>query len=500
MDIHGKQKLSKKTSQSNNKHTAPKNSQPISKNIIENEHLFKNIFNNCSDIMFREVKIHSQVILLFIYVDGMVDTEIITTNVLEPLLYDGLPQGLGGIESLEQVLEQERFSVLQTKKLSDVEEITEYILKGNLAIFVDGEGNALLADVKKFETRSIEEPSTEASLRGSKESFTENLRTNTMLLRRIIVSPKLKVESLKIGKMTKTDIAVMYIEGIVSISVLNEVRKRLKQIQIDEILESGYVEESIEDNHFSPFPQILNSERPDVTSSGLLEGKVVILTNGSPYSLIVPMTFWNGLQATDDYSERFLFVTMIRWVRYIFTIFSIIFPSIYIALTNYHQEMVPPDLMLNIAVLRERSPFPTLIEVFLMEFMFEGLQEAGIRLPKQIGPLVSIVGALVIGEAAVSAGIISAPVVIIVSAAGIASFIIPRYSFGFPMRMLRYPIMILAGVFGLFGIAVGIIAVLIHLINLKSFGTPYLTPVSPRNKHGLKDVLLRWPRERVNKG
>lgn len=168
MDIHGKQKLSKKTSQSNNKHTAPKNSQPISKNIIENEHLFKNIFNNCSDIMFREVKIHSQVILLFIYVDGMVDTEIITTNVLEPLLYDGLPQGLGGIESLEQVLEQERFSVLQTKKLSDVEEITEYILKGNLAIFVDGEGNALLADVKKFETRSIEEPSTEASLRGSK--------------------------------------------------------------------------------------------------------------------------------------------------------------------------------------------------------------------------------------------------------------------------------------------------------------------------------------------
>jgi spore germination protein KA len=209
------------------------------------------------------------------------------------------------------------------------------------------------------------------------------------------------------------------------------------------------------------------------------------------------MTFWEGLQAPDDYYERFLFVSFIRWIRYIFAFFSVLLPSIYIALTNFHPEMVPQKLMLTIAALREKAPFPTVIEVFMMEFMFEGLREAGIRLPKQIGPLVSIVGALVIGEAAVRAGIISAPIVIVVSAAGISSFIIPRYRFGYALRMLRFPLLILSGTFGLFGLAIGILAILIHLIQLSPFGTPYLTPVAPLITRRLKDVLMRWPRKRA---
>jgi spore germination protein len=278
------------------------------------------------------------------------------------------------------------------------------------------------------------------------------------------------------------------------LSVLNEVRKRINQIQIDGILESGYIEESIEDTHLTPLTQMLNSERPDVVAAGLLEGKVAILTSGTPIALIVPMTFWEGLQAPDDYYERFMFVSLNRWIRYLFALFSVFLPSVYIALTNFHQEMVPPKLMMSIASLRERAPFPTVIEVFMMEIMFEGLREAGIRLPKQIGPLVSVVGALVIGEAAVRAGIISAPIVIVVSAAGIASFIIPRYRFGFPLRMIRFPLLILSGIFGLFGIAIGSIAIFIHLIQLSPFGTPYLTPVSPLITRSLKDVLMRWPR------
>jgi spore germination protein len=186
---------------------------------------------------------------------------------------------------------------------------------------------------------------------------------------------------------------------------------------------------------------------------------------------------------------------MNRWIRYIFAVFSVFFPSVYIALTNFHPEMVPPKLMMSVASLRETAPFPTVIEVFLMEFMFEGLREAGIRLPKQIGPLVCVVGALVIGEAAVRAGIISAPIVIVVSAAGISSFVIPRYRFSFPLRMLRFPLLILSGMFGLFGIAIGIIAILIHLIQLSPFGVPYLTPVSPLISRSLKDVLMRKPRK-----
>lgn len=498
MDSSGKSTFKEtKLKRTDNQSTENQN---LSKYIKENEQSFKDIFKHCSDIMYREITIHGQIKLMLIYVDGMVNTDIIISNVLEPLMYEGLPQGLGAVESISEMLKQERFTVLQMKKIFNFEEISENILKGNLCILVDGEDMALLADVKKIETRSITESSIEPVLRGSRESFTENLRTNTTMIRRIIATPELKIESLKIGKLTNTDVAVVYIEGIVTEAVLNEVLNRLKQIKANGILESGIIEQFIEESPLSPFPQIMNSERPDVVAASLLEGRVAILMNGTPFALIIPMTFWGGLQAPDDYHQRFLFVAMIRWIRYFFTIISVLLPSLYIALTNFHPEMVPPNLMLNVAALRERAPFPTVIEVLLMEIMFEGLQEAGIRLPKQIGPLVSIVGALVIGEAAVSAGIISAPVVIVVSAAGIALFIIPRYTFSFPMRMLRFPIMILSGIFGLFGTAVGICIIFIHLLHLCSFGTPYLSPVAPLNKRGLKDVLIRWPQKPVKEG
>lgn len=468
--------------------------------LIDNERLFKRIFQQCSDITFREITTDSKVHLLFIFAAGMVNSGDFNANILKPLFYEGLPQGLGSEYSISQMLEQERFSILHAKTISNVAEITEYVLRGNVAILVDGEVSAMVVDVSKFETRAIGEPSEEATLRGSRESFTELLMTNITMMRRIFATPDLKMEQIKVGKYTKTEVVITYIEGVVDKSVLDEVRKRVQRIQIDGVLESGYIEESIEDTHFSPFPQMLSSERPDVVAAGLLDGKVAIMTNGTPIVLIVPMTFWAGLQAPDDYFERFLFVTLNRWIRYTFAFISVFLPSIYISLTTFNPEMIPSKLMLSIAALREKAPFPTVIEVFMMEFMFEALREAGIRLPKQIGPLVSIVGALVIGEAAVRAGIISAPIVIIVSAAGISSFVIPRYSFSFPLRIIRFPMLVLSGLFGLFGIAVGVIAILIHLIHLQPFGTPYLSPAAPLRKGMLKEVLMRWPHKLTRKG
>nr|WP_261306409.1 spore germination protein [Paenibacillus andongensis] len=465
----------------------------MSNSIIENEQILKHIFQNCSDIVFREITIQCRTKMLFVYVDGMINAEVMMSNVLKPLMYSGMPQGLGPIDNVAQMFDQEVFSILHTKKVSCFQDIAEHILKGNIAILADGDDIALLADVAEFETRSIQESSGEITLRGSRESFTEHLRTNTTLLRRILSTPKLKMESLQIGSLTKTDVVISYIEGIASETVINGIRDRLNRIQIDGILESGYIEELIEDHNYSPFSQIGITERPDVVAAGLLEGKLAIITNGSPFVLVAPITFWGGLQAPDDYYERILFVNFSRWIRYLFILFSVIFPSIYIALTNFNPEMVPPKLMITITALREKSPFPTVIEVFLMELMFEGLREAGIRLPQQIGPLVTLAGALVIGEAAVRAGIISAPIVIVVSAAGIASFVIPRYRAGFPLRILRFPLLLLTGTFGLFGLAVGIIAILIHLIHLNSFGTPFLTPLAPLVPRRLKDVLIRWP-------
>ncbi|AZN39225.1 spore germination protein [Paenibacillus albus] len=470
----------------------------FSTSMKENETLFRQAFQNCSDIQFRSLTIKGGIKILLVYVDGMVDTDVMTTNVLKPLLYDGLPEGLGTIDGIGQMCELGLFAVMQYQQLADISEIIDAILKGNAAILADSESSALLLNCTKFATRSVEESTNEAALRGSRESFTELLRTNTTMLRRIITTPNLKMESFQVGRLTKTEVVISYIEGLAAENVVKEVRSRIKRIKLDAILESSYIEESIEDTHYSPFPQMVISERPDIVSSCLVQGKIAVLTGGTPNVIVIPMTFWDGLQAPDDYYERFLFASMNRWIRYIFAIFSILFPSIYVALTNYHPEMVPPKLMLSITGLREASPFPTIIEIFLMEFMFEGLREAGIRLPQQIGPLVSIVGALVIGEAAVRAGIISAPIVIVVSTAGISSFVIPRYRFSFPLRMLRFPLLILSALFGLFGVALGIIAMLIHLIQLKPFGTPYLTPVTPLVTSKLKDVLLRWPRKLVS--
>lgn len=473
--------------------------QGLKRDVLENEEIFRNLFVKCSDIVFQKIKIGGHKRLLLIYTDGMIDTDKITSNIFQPLKDDSLPLKREAIEDVAQSFQQLHLPFLHCQKIDYIDKIAEYISKGHLAIFFDGEATALMVDIRNLETRDIQESTTEATLRGPKESFTENLRINTTMLRRILATPKLKTELMQIGKLTRTDVLITYIEGVVSEPVLEEVRKRIKRIEVDGVLESGNIEESIEETHGSPFPQILNSERPDVVARALLEGKVAVLTSGTPFALVMPMTFWNGLQSPDDYSHRFLYVTMIRWLRYLFTLFSMVFLSLYIALTTFHPEMVPPKLMINIASLRERAPFPTVIEVFMMELMFEGLQEAGIRLPKQIGPLVSIVGALVLGDAAVNASIISAPVVIVVSATGIASFIIPRYNFGFSMRMLRYPLLILSGLFGLFGTAIGIIAILIHMIQLHSFGVPYYSPVAPTIVHQLKDVFTRWPRKRVKK-
>ncbi|MFC4808068.1 spore germination protein [Paenibacillus sp. GCM10023250] len=466
-------------------------------NLVEdlsaNRLAFEQAFRNCSDIEYRDIPMQDGRSVLLIYVDGMIDEELITANVLQPLLYEGLPRGLGAIDSIAEMCERQLLAVLQISKSSAFGDIVTRILKGDLAVLVDGEAAACLAGVKQVAGRGIEESTSEPSLRGPKESFTENLRQNTVLLRMKIASPNLKTEALSVGNLTKTDVVLAYLDGIADPDLLDEVRTRVARIQIDGILDSGHIEEAIEDTHYSPFPQIMTSERPDVIAAGLMEGKVVVIADGTPFALIAPMTFWSGLQAPDDYYERFLYVILNRTIRYFFAAFSVLLPSFYIALTNFHQELIPGKLMITIAALRERAPFPTVIEVLLMEIMFEGLREAGLRLPKTIGPLVSVVGALVIGEAAVNAGIVSSPIVIVVSAAGIASFIIPRYRFGIPLRMLRFPLLVLSGMFGLFGLTAGVVAILIHLVQLRPFGMPYLSPLAPAACRWLKDWWIRWP-------
>lgn len=432
--------------------------------------------------------------MLIVYFDGLCDTKTLDEVFLKPFMYEGIPNGFGEEHLFSDMLKQQLVAFAQVKTAVKMKDIINFILAANVIILVNGETKALIADLKGFSTRAIQESSTEVSIRGPKDSFTESFQTNTMLLRRRIKNSKLKIESLKIGELSNTDVAITYIEGIAQESILNEVRTRLKNIQIDGVLESGYIEEFIEDNPFSLFPQVQNTERPDIVIANLLEGKIGIIVDNTPFVLIVPMTFWAGMQAVEDYYERFIYTSFIRFIRYILFVTVIFLPALYVAFTTYHPKLIPTNLLISIAAAREGIPFPAFIEALLMEFMFEGLREAGIRLPKSIGSAVSIVGALVIGQAAVQAGIVSAPMVIVVAATGIASFAVPRYNLGTAVRLIRFLMLILAGFLGFFGIAVGFIALTIHLVNLRSFGVPYFAPVAPQIFSHLNDVFFRAPR------
>ncbi|GAB7389013.1 hypothetical protein BSNK01_28510 [Bacillaceae bacterium] len=303
----------------------------------------------------------------------------------------------------------------------------------------------------------------------------------------------MKMVLMQVGRYTKTDVVIVYVEGLADETLVEEVKRRLERIDIDGILDSGYLEQLIEDDPFSPFPQILTTERPDNVTAHLLEGRVAILTDGSPTALVVPAPLFSFLKSPDDYYDRFIIGTAIRWLRYILFMISLLLPSLYVAVLTFHQEMVPFSLLLTVVAAREQLPFPAFVEAFIMEVMFEALREAGIRLPKQIGPAVSIVGALVIGEAAVSAGIVSPTMVMIVAITGVASFAVPRYNAAIALRLLCFPIIILAGTLELLGVMLGIIAIIVHLCTLRSFGVPYLSPMAPTKQRDMKDVLLRAP-------
>ncbi|QSO50496.1 spore germination protein [Alicyclobacillus curvatus] len=466
----------------------------LSSRVADNELRLREIFENSSDVVFRRIPLYRQSSLLMVYVDGLVDTKTINEAVLQPLLSSILPQTRKTVDEIREMLARQLVAVTDTRTVTTLTGLVQGTLQGGVAIMTDGLHEGLMLHAQGLEKRSVEKPENETSLRGPRDCFTETLRTNTSLLRRRIKNPNLKMESYVVGERTQTDVVISYLDDLVVHSVLVEVRRRLGAIPIKDIVDSGYIEEYIQDSHWSPWPQVQNTERPDVATASLLEGKVAILVDGTPFVLIVPMTFWAGLQAADDHYERFEYAVFRRSIRYVMSLLSVTLPGAYVALTTYNSAMLPSQLMTSIATAREISPFPTVIETTLMEFIFDGLQEAGIRLPGQMGPVISIVGALVVGEAAVRANLVSAPVVIVVALTGIASYGLPRYSFGIPFRMLRFVLLFMAGMFGLYGLSIGMGFILVHVVALESFGVPYFTPVAPLVFYHLRDVVIRTPR------
>lgn len=455
--------------------------------LAENLRMLRATFRHCSDLVIHEMDSPQAGRCCILFVDGLVQKDLVDRDIIGPLLHGGTAPGAvrdpAGLTSMGDA-----------RAITTLGDVVMNILGGDALLLVDGQAKATAYGVRGWKTRAVSEPATELVIRGPREGFVETLRFNTALLRRKIRSPALKMVALTLGRITRTSVVVAYVEGLANHVVVEEVLTRLRRIDIDGVLESGYVEEFIEDSPFSPFPQVQNTERPDVAAAQLLEGRVVILVDGTPFVLVVPVLFSQFMQASEDYYERFLMGSAIRLLRYLFLIVALLLPSLYIAIVTYHQEMLPSTLLLTVAAAREGVPFPAFVEALIMEIAFEILREGGIRLPRPIGQAISIVGALVIGEAAVRAGMVSAPMVIVVAITGIASFAIPRYNASIAIRMLRFPLMVLAGSLGMFGIVAGLGGILLHLCSLRSFGIPYLSPMAPLNWQGLKDVLIRAPR------
>ncbi|NMB36221.1 MAG: spore germination protein, partial [Firmicutes bacterium] len=313
---------------------------------------------------------------------------------------------------------------------------------------------------------------------------------NTSLIRRRIRSPNLWIESMEIGDLSKTEVAFAYIKGLAGEEMLGELRSRLKRIELDGILASGYIEEFISDNPCSLFPSILSTERVDRVVGSLLEGRVAIFVNGSSFALVLPADFGLFLQAPDDYFEPFPLGAFIRFLRYISFFIALFLPGIYVAVLTFHPELLPLPLLVRIQAAREGVPFPVVAETFFMEAVFEILREAGVRLPMIVGPAVSIVGALVLGDAVIRAGLVSPGTVIAVAFTAIASFTAPSFNFGLAARILRFVMIILGAIFGLLGIQFGLLVLLIHLVSLRSFGYPYMAPFAPFIWGDMKDALL----------
>lgn len=459
----------------------------------------RSLLEKSSDIVFRDFIIRGKedIPSLLIYVDGLTDKNIIDHYILKVLMVE-----LSGEQELSQVTTKtvletvfQRFApASEIKKVKQLGEALDGVLGGDAVLFFGDTEEALVIGVRSWPNRGVMEPETESVVRGPREGFAETLRTNTTLIRRKIKHPALRIVSLKIGDLTRTDVVVTYIENIARPEVISEVLKRLSRIKMDGVLASGYLEEMIEDVPYSPFPQVSYTERPDVLAADLLEGKVGIIVDGTPIALSVPVVFTQYLQVAEDYYERAMIVILIRFIRYFGMLVALLAPSVYIGLTNFHQELLPVSLALNIAAGREGVPFPALLEAILMIMALEILQEAGLRLPKPIGQTIGIVGALVIGDAAVKASLVSPLMVIVIGLTAISSYAIPSYDLGIAIRLLRFPLMIMAGFTGFYGITIGLYALLIHLLSIRSFGVPYLSPIAPlKIRDFLQDTFVRAP-------
>ena len=465
----------------------------VSCSIEENEKNLRQMFSACDDLKIRKMNMgkNGKRECLICYI------EVNTGN----MLFNALAQFISYLDTLSEeeitkAVEDNAFGLSDAAPLKTMEDVSVGILIGDTVLFVDGVGVALKIPDQGYPKMGVGEADTEKVVRGSNESFTESEKANTALIRKRIRSNRLKVKEIKVGLRSFTNVGIVYIEDLAEPKLVKEIEERINEYEIDGILDSGVVEQLTEENWVSPFPQLQSTRRPDRAAMSVLEGKVVVLVDNSPQALLIPADVNSFLKTTDDYYNRFHMASFARIIRYVATFFSLTLPGLYLAVTNFHTQILPTPLLLSFWQARIGVPFPAALEVLLMELSFELLREAGVRLPGAMGNTIGIVGGLIIGQAAVDANLVSPIVVIVVAFTALCSFAIPNEEFAFSFRILKFLMIGLSAWLGFFGFLVGLFGILVHLASLKSFDIPYLTPYVGPGLNGYqdeKDAIVRFP-------
>lgn len=502
--------------------TEPKEVKNIFASLNVNLDYIKSRYNLLinSDIITREFILNArgkQYKALLLYIDGMVDAQILNDFVLEPLmmrnknnLFDNEQNRIisEAVSNNITVRKVKKFNLAEyiesclvpqnsIKQSNSFDEIFSGVNSGNCALFVDTLNIALDIDVKGFKQRGISKPENEIVIKGSHEAFVENIRTNTSLLRRFSNNENLVIESLEVGKITKTKCAVCYMRNIANGDLIAEVKYRINNLEIDSLLSSGQLEQLISDNNSLGLPKAISTERPDNAVQHLLEGRVVVLVNGSPYALILPSIMIDFLTSPEDRNLKSIFANFLRGIRIISAFFALLLPGLYVSITSFHIEILPTELLYSILAARESVPFPVIFEILIMEISFEIIREASLRVPSAIGSTIGIVGALVIGQAAVSAGIVSPILIIIVAITALSSFAIPDYSFSFHLRLFRFLFILLGYAAGFLGIGTGLFVYISIICDMESFGVSYSTPYSHLENLKNTGIIIPpiWKRE-----
>lgn len=460
----------------------------LSNSLEKNIEYFKSSFDESADLTIRQIKVLDTSASI-ITMEGMINKETFANSVMNPIVYAFSEKNLSDDEKYEYI----KNNILSTSDQIEIytfEDAFKLVMSGFALLLFDGCKKALAIGVQGFNFRSIAEPETEVMQKGSKEGFVEAIRINLTLIRRRIKNPKLKFEFLSVGETSKTDICLCYINGIVSKKILAELKRRISKIDLQNVLASEYLAPYLEEKgDLSFFSSVGFSERPDTVCGKIFEGRIAILIDGTPTAIIVPYLFVEYFQTIDDYAQRPYFATLTRWLKYISFFISTLLPGIYVALAVFNPEVFPDRLINKIAFAVAGTPFPLMLETLIIHFIYEIMREAGLRLPRPLGHAVSIVGALVIGETAVNAGLIGAPTLMVVALTAISSYVIPNlYE---PTAILRLIFILVGGILGIWGVVLLFSVLIVNICTKTNFGIPFVAPIAPFNLYSMRDVIMR---------